>query len=423
MTVSKSPFEKEGDLNSSEGMLSPYRVLDLADEKGLICGKLLGDLGADVIKVERPGGDAARCLGPFFHDEPHPEKSLFWLAYNTSKRGITLNIESSDGQAIFKRLVKTADVVVESFAPGHLGKLGLGYADLQKINPGIILVSISAFGQSGPYKDYKAPDIVAWAMGGNMAPFGEIDRPPIRIGYHSQAYLNAGADAAAGALLGIFSGEGQHIDVSVQEAVVNCTEHITSRWDLMKFLQNRVDGPGTPGLRVTRIWPCKDGFISWFYWEGVMSLTTNLPLVKWIESEGMADEFITQFDWSKFGPETPRDAIDRIEAPTAKFFLSHTKAELFEGAIHRNVQVYPVSTAADILADPQLTSRKFWTEVEHPELGTSLPYPGAFAAASEAPPRITRRAPLIGEHNSEIFEADLGFSHEQILMLKQAGVI
>ena len=381
----------------SERMLSPYRVLDLADEKGLICGKLLGDLGADVIKVERPGGDTARCLGPFYHDEPHPEKSLFWMAYNTSKRGITLNIDSSDGQAIFRRLVKTADVVVESFSPGYMAKLGLGYEDLQKINPGIILVSISPFGQSGPYKDYKAPDIVAWAMGGEMAPFGEIDRPPIRIGYHSQAYLNAGADAAAGVLLGIFSrgngGEGQHIDVSIQEAVVNCTEHITSRWDLIKYLQNRIDGPGTPGLRVTRIWPCKDGFVSWFYWEGVMSLPTNVPLIKWMESEGMADEFILKFDWSKFGPETLRADIDRIEATTARFFQAHTKAELFEGAIQSNVQVYPVSTAADMLADSQLASRKFWVNIDHPELGVSLPYPGAFAAASEA--RRGSRAALL----------------------------
>jgi benzylsuccinate CoA-transferase BbsE subunit len=411
----------------SQGMLSSYRVLDLADEKGLICGKILGDLGADVLKIEKPGGDPARCLGPFFHDDPHPEKSLFWFAFNTSKRGITLDIESADGRELFKRLVKMADVIVESFPPGYLDNLGLGYTDLEKINTGIILVSISPFGQSGPYRDYKAPDIVAWATGGEMAPFGDIDRPPLRIGYHSQAYLNAGADAAAGALLAIYSrwntGEGQHIDVSIQEAVVHCTEHITSRWDLIKFLQNRVDGPGSVGLRLTRIWPCKDGFVSWFYWEGVMSLPTNVPMVKWIESQGMADEFILKFDWSKFGSETSRDAIERIEAVTAKFFLSHTKAELFEGAIQRNVQVYPVSTAPDMLDDAQLISRKFWVEMDHPELGASLIYPGSFAMASEAPPRINRRAPLIGEHNQEIYEGELGLSHEQLLMLKQAGVI
>ncbi|MEE8419571.1 MAG: CoA transferase, partial [Dehalococcoidales bacterium] len=139
----------------SEGMLSPYRVLDLTDEKGLLCGKILGDLGADVIKIERPGGDPARRLGPFYKNEPDPEKSLFWFALNTSKRGITLDIETAGGQEIFKQLVKGADFVIESFSPGYLDKLGLGYPALEKINPGLILVSITPFGQTGPYRDWK----------------------------------------------------------------------------------------------------------------------------------------------------------------------------------------------------------------------------------------------------------------------------
>ena len=180
----------------AEGMLSTYRVLDLTDEKGLLCGKLMGDLGADVIKIERPGGDAARQLCPFYHDEPDPEKSLFWFALNTSKRGITLDIETLDGQGIFRRLVEDADFVIESFPPGYLDKLGLGYSDLEKINPKVIMVSIAPFGHTGPYKDWKTSDIVAWAMGGQMAPCGEPDRPPYKVSYHSQAYLNAGLDAA-----------------------------------------------------------------------------------------------------------------------------------------------------------------------------------------------------------------------------------
>jgi len=149
-------------------MLSPYRVLDLTDEKGLLCGKLLGDLGADVIKIERPGGDPARNLGPFYHGEADPEKSLFWFAFNTSKRGITLDIETTDGQEIFKRLVKGSDFVIESFPPGYMDQPGLGYSVLEKVNPRVIMVSITPFGPTGPYKDYKAPDIVAWAMGAQM---------------------------------------------------------------------------------------------------------------------------------------------------------------------------------------------------------------------------------------------------------------
>jgi len=410
-------------------MLSPYRILDLAGEMGLFCGKALGDLGADVIKIEPPGGDPARRIGPFYHDNLDPEKSLFWFAYNTSKRGITLNLETADGRDIFKRLVKTADVVIETYSPGYLDRLGLGYQDLDKMKPGIILVSITPFGQTGPYKDWKAPDVVAWAMGGEMAPFGDADRPPIRIGYHSQAYLNAGADGAMGALMALIhranTGEGQQVDVSIQEAVVHCTEHITSAWDLRKMVRKRNPekvGANAPA-RLTRLWRCKDGYVSWFYWGGVMSVRTNVPLVKWMESEGMADDYILNYDWEKFGNDTTQEEVDRIEATTARFFLSHTKAELFEGAVRTNTQVYPVNTPADMLVDKQLSSRHFWVEVEHPELGTKLTYPGAFAASNEAPPRITRRAPLIGEHNEDIYEGELGMSRGELVRLKQAGVI
>jgi crotonobetainyl-CoA:carnitine CoA-transferase CaiB-like acyl-CoA transferase len=411
------------------GMLSPYRILDLAGEMGLMCGKLLGDLGADVIKIEPPGGDPARRIGPFYHDIPDPEKSLFWFAYNTSKRGITLNIETADGRDIFRRLVKTADVVVETFAPGYLEKLGLGYQDLDKIKPGIILVSITPFGQTGPYKDWKAPDIVAWAMGGEMAPFGDADRPPIRISYHSQAYLNAGADGAMGALMALFhranTGEGQQVDVSIQEAVVHCTEHITSGWDLRKGMRKRNPDKHVAGPmpRTTKLWPCKDGYVSWFFWGGVMSARTAVPLVRWMESEGMADDYMLNIDWDKFGDSMTQEEIDRIEPVVAKFFLSHTKAELFAGALRTNTQVYPVSTPADMLVDEQLASRKFWVQVEHPELGTSITYPGSFAASNEAPPRISRRAPLIGEHNQEILGDELGISRSDLIVLKQAGVI
>jgi benzylsuccinate CoA-transferase BbsE subunit len=409
-----------------EGMLSSYRALDLTDEKGLLCGKILGDLGADVIKIERPGGDPARNLGPFYHDEPDPEKSLFWFALNTSKRGITLNIETTDGQDIFKRLVKSADFVIESFPPGYMEEIGLGYSDLEKINPGVIMVSITPFGQTGPYKDYKISDIVAWAMGGEMAPFGDPDRPPTRISHHSQAYLHAGNDGAQGALTALYhrwnTGEGQQVDVSIHEAVVQCTEHITSGWDLKKTIQKRGEGGGF-GPHLTQLWPCKDGYVSWFYWGGPMSLRTNVPMVKWMESEGMADDFLKEFDWSTFGMDTSQEEMNRIEEPTAKFFLAHTKTELFEGALKNGVQLYPVSTPADMLESPQLAARNFWQEVEHPELGTSITYPGAFANASEAPPRISRRAPLIGEHNQEIYEEELGISKEKLLVLKQAGVI
>ena len=410
------------------GMLGPYRVLDLADEKGLLCGKVLGDLGADVIKVERPGGDAARNLGPFYHDEPHPEKSLFWLAYNTSKRGITLNIETADGREIFRRLASKADFVIETFPPGHLDRLGLGYSALAKLNPRLIMVSITAFGQTGPYKDYQTADLVAWAMGGEMELMGEPDRPPFRISHHSQAYLHAGTDGAMGALAALSqrwaTGEGQHVDVSVLESVAQCTENGPFIWDIWQELRKRGEDARGGNHRATRIWPCKYGYVSWSHGGGRSRLAPSLPLVKWMEEEGFADDFMRTFDWMRPNfNETTQEEMDRIEAPTARFFLAHTKAELLKGAIERQVMLYPVATAPDLLANAQLSARQFWEEIDHPELETRLKYPGAFAVSSEAPPRIRRRAPLVGEHNLEVYEGEIGIRRRDLLALMQAGVI
>jgi len=403
-------------------VLSPYRVLDLTDEKGLLCGKLLGDLGADVIKIEPPGGDPARNIGPFYHDEVDPEKSLFWWAFNTSKRGITLDIETSDGQETFKKLVKTADFVIESFSPGYMDGLGLGYSALEKINPGIIMVSITPFGQTGPYKDYKASDIVAWAMGGVMYQHGDADRPPIRISHHSQSYLHAAAEASVGAMVALhfrkLTGEGQQVDVSIQECVARCTTQAhTAYWDIVRVIQGR-----GRLLLISEIWPCKDGYVSFRYWGGPYAKRWNSPLVDWMDEEGMAGDYLRNFDWEALNlaampEETPEARIERMKEivgrlvePTRKFFMTHTKAELLEGALKRRVMLYPVSTSKDILESVQLAAREFWVELEHPELGTRIKYPGAFTKTSDAPPRMKCRAPLIGEHNAEILDKELGIS-------------
>jgi crotonobetainyl-CoA:carnitine CoA-transferase CaiB-like acyl-CoA transferase len=413
---------------NDEIMLSPYRVLDLADEKGLLCGKILGDLGADVIKIEKPGGDPSRKLGPFYHDIPDPEKSLFWFAFNTSKKGITLDIEKPEGQNILKNLVKNADFVIESFSPGYLDTLGLGYSSLEKINPGIIMVSITPFGQTGPYRDWKTADIVAWAMGGDMAPWGDADRPPIHFSHHSQAYLHAGSDGAQGALTALYyrwaTGEGQQVDVSIQESVVHCLEHITGNWDIRQAIQKRGgESMMSEKHRTTLIWPCKDGYVSWSH-GGNSVLSPSLPLIKWMESEGVTSDFLKKFDWERPDfADISQEEMDQIEKPTAKFFLERTKAELLEGAVKYRIMLYPVATVNDLLESPQLKSRNFWQEIDHPELGTTLTYPGAFAVMSESPPRISRRAPLIGEHNNEIYRGELGMTEEELALLKRSGVI
>lgn len=410
-----------------EGMLSPYRILDLTDEKGLMCGKVMGDLGADVIKIERPGGDFTRNIGPFYHDEPDPEKSLFWFSFNANKRGLTLDIETADGQDIFKKLVKSADIIVESFPPGHMDKIGLGYSVLEKINPGLSLISITPFGQTGPYRDYKISDVVAWALGGYMYSVGDDDRAPVRIGLYCQSYLHAGGQAAQAAMMALYyremTGEGQFVDVSIRDSITRCTpERITMYWDFNKRVARR--GGGGRMLSIRRIWPCKDGYVYAIYWGGRFASRWNSPLVRWMESEGLATDFIKNLDWDSFNMmDITQEVKNNIEELTLKLFRKFTMAEILEGALKHNAQVYPFATTADIANNPQLASRDFWVEVDHPELGTSITYPGPFAQNTELPPRIFRRAPLIGEHNEEIYEKELGISKEKILILKQAKVI
>jgi crotonobetainyl-CoA:carnitine CoA-transferase CaiB-like acyl-CoA transferase len=412
-----------------KAMLSPYRVIDLTDERGLMCGKILGDMGADIIKIEKPGGDPARNIGPFYHDEPDPEKSLFWFSLNTSKRGITLNIETVDGQEILKQLIKTADFVIESFPPGYLDKLGLGYKEMEKLKPGIIMVSITPFGQNGPYKDYKSSDIVAWAMSGEMSGWGDIDRPPVRISNTPQSYLNAGADAVIGALVALYergnSGEGQHIDVSIQESLSLLDgDNRNPFWVHLGIARKRDDSEmPNASHSTTRLYPCKDGWVSWSH-QGASVLGPSLPLVKWMQEEGMSTEFLDTFDWKR--PDfmsLSQEEMNEIEEPTAKFFVTKTKAELLKGAVNRGIMLYPVATTADMLEDEQLAARNFWVDVEHPELGVTITYPGAFGLCSETPQVISRRSPLIGEHNLEIYHDEMGISREKLVILKQAGII
>lgn len=415
-----------------EGMLSPYRVLDLTDEKGHMCGKLLGDMGADVIKVERPGGDLARNMGPFYHDEIDPEKSLYWFALNNNKRGITLNLETADGQEIFKKLVKTADFVIESYPVGYLDKLGIGYQALAKINPKIIMASITPFGQTGPYKDYKGSDIVAWAMSGQAYGTGDPDRGPLRISHHPQCYFSAGASAADGVLMALYqrniTGEGQLVDISIQEALTPYTFAATSRWDMEKLPIMRT-GPASPSW----LFETKDHGTSLYM---ITAAKGNPALVKWMDEEGMASEEIKKVNWDQFNlqilsmqgtMEEKKAKGEAMQEPLLNmiraFYKTHTKKELFEHGMHIGVAIYPQSTVKDMAEDDQLAFRKFWTDVEHPELGAKIRYPGAFAQTAELTPKITRRAPLIGEHNKEIYEKELGISKEKLIILKESGVI
>jgi len=411
-----------------EGMLSPYRLLDLADEQGYMCGKLMADMGADVIKIEPPGGDPSRRLGPFFHDEPHPEKSLSWFAYNVAKRSITLNLDKEDGREIFKKLVATADFVVESFGPGYIDRLGLGYSELGRIHPGLIMISITPFGPAGPYRDSKGSDIVLWSLGLHMLPYGDDDRPPVRVTGELQAYLNAGAQAAAAAAIALHyrsvTGEGQLITISIQECISRLA--IIGTWDVNKRPIRRGPVVNLAGntIRARYVWPCKDGDVVMLLGGGPLNVARVKILLDWMEEEGMLNDYLRNFDWLNFDyTVTSQEVIDNISEPILEFFAKHTKEELFLGAIKRRLMLYQVSTVEDISNSAQLTSRDYWVELEHPELDTKIKYPGAFTKSTLLPPRLRCRAPLIGEHNDEIYCSELGISREALIVLKQAGIM
>lgn len=419
-----------------QSALGPFRVLDLADEKGVLCTKLLADLGADVIKVEPPGGDSTRNIGPFYKDDPHPEKSLHWFTYNTNKKSITLDIQTREGQKLFKRLAETADFLVETFPPGHLDELGLGYSTLSNLNPRLIMTSITPFGQKGPYAHYKATDLVGVSMGGMVRLFGEIEGPPVRISA-PQFYFLGSTHGAMGSMVAHYhremTGEGQQVDVSCQQAVLLAGRISSETWDLIK-VNSRGAGPNMVVPRPPPLDPlhapfvrqCKDGHVVAFFGGGASAaiVKSSRELVAMANQDGFALD-LKDFEWEKMDASTTtQEAITERNEMLEQFLITKTKAELFDEAMKREIFLIPVNTVKDIAESPQLQSRAYWKQVEHPELDDSIAYPGWPVKWTELPPYSPqRRAPLTGEHNREVYEEELGLSKEQLALLKTKGVI
>jgi crotonobetainyl-CoA:carnitine CoA-transferase CaiB-like acyl-CoA transferase len=408
-------------------VLKGCRALDLTDENGFLCGKILADLGVDVIKVEKPGGDPVRQRGPFWADTPHPEKSLYWFAYNSNKRGITLDIEADKGQEIFKELVKTADFIIESFPPGFMDSLGLGYSALDGIKKGIILTSITPFGQAGLYRDYQASDIVIMGMAGILYQTGDPDRPPVQISL-PQACLHAGADAAVGTMIAYYhremSGEGQQVDISMQQSAAWFLANAIPLWELSGVALKRAGAfRWTVNSMQRQVWPCQDGYVFFFMVGGRAGAKSFHELVSWMDKEGMANQYLRSIDWETLDMfKVSQEVVDQISQPIEKFFLAHTKKEIARGAAERSISICPLSSMADLLNDGQLESRNFWVEIAHPELNTKITYPREFVKSSQESCATRFRAPLIGEHNGEIY-GQIGLSKKELAGLKKDGII
>ncbi|MGE0821833.1 MAG: CaiB/BaiF CoA transferase family protein [Candidatus Binatia bacterium] len=413
-------------------MLSPYRVLDLTTERGLLCGQILGDLGADVIKVEPPGGSPARQLGPFYQDQPHPDRSLYWWAYNRNKRSITLNLETKEGRALLQRLATTAHFFIESDNPGSLAERGCGFADLAAINPALVYVSITPFGQDGPKAHYADSDLVILAAGGPLVLSGDEDRPPVRVSV-PQGYAHASGQAAAAALIAHHerqrSGHGQHVDVSAQQAVIQATQSSILAGPLGERDFERLAGGVKMGpLNVRLVWPAKDGYVSMAFLFGSAIGHFSRRLMEWVCEEGFCDTETRDKDWVAFGRVflgAPEDLAeyDRLVGIVSTFSKSKTKAELLHGALTRGLLIAPILTTEEVLQSEQLAAREYWQSLPHPELNHTVGYPGPFAKFSVSPIRYRRRPPTIGEHNREVYTDELGLTESQLAELQRSGVI
>ncbi len=402
----------------AEQALSDARVLDLTWYiAGPFCTKLLADYGADVIKIEKPGeGDPARRMGPFFKDDPHPEKSGLFLYLNTNKKGITLNLKSETGKKIFKELVKDADILVESFSPGVMERLGLGFEELEKINPKLVMTSISNFGQTGPYRDYKTSDLITFAMGGAMNQTGVPDRPPVHVARNLKL-CECGWLAATGTLGAWWGarrdGIGEHVDVSLMEALLGSTDRRDTNlltYAYTGFTTKRTNPTeGRMMIIPGGYFPCKDGWVIFVCtipsWPKLGTLLGRPDLHK-------DPRFQNLFDLTH---------ASEIDGMVLEWLAERTKQQAAEEGQAMDIAVTPINTPKDVVNDKHLRERGFWIEIDHPVTGR-LTYPGAPIDMGEGGFKVRMPAPLLGQHNKEVY-GKLGYTGEDLVRLRERGVI
>jgi len=397
-----------------ETALEDVTVIDLTyDIAGPYCTKMLADFGANVIKVEELlCGDKARRMGPFPRDIPHPEKSGLFLFHNTNKWGITLNIGTKTGGEILKALVADADILVENFPPGRMAGLGLGYERLRAINPGLVMTSISSFGQTGDYRDYKATDVVEYALGGFMFLSGDPDREPLQVTLCQAQYM-AARNAVLATLVALFyqraTGEGQYVDVSTMESVTSQPPFYINQYTYTGAIASR--GPKYEDVVDGAYLACRDGYVT---------LTTGggQPFGEFADFLGLPELKDPKFA-NRIQRALNSDELAALVEPKLKEWNKH---EFFHSGMKHGFVFGVAQSPEDIVNCPQLAAREYFQEVEHPEAGR-LEYPGACFDMRETPFQIRRPAPLLGQHNEEVFCRLLGYSRQELVKLREMGVI
>lgn len=391
-------------------LLAGIRVVEAAQGiSGPLAGKYYAALGADVLKVEPPAGDWARRAGPFPGDLPHPEKSGLYLYLNTGKRGVTLNLDTATGVGIFRRLAADADILIYGGPAGYLEARGLGWGELSALNPRLVVVSVTDFGADGPYRDFKGGELIAQALGGVLYLSGHPDREPLKVGGNTIQYL-AGYLAFTGSLIAYYhaaaTGEGQPVEVSLLESAVFAHHYANLEWAFKgEVKRRRRDQSPTyrtgDGGYVTLSIIYRDA-----YWPTLMRLIGRPELI----------------DDPRFGDQASRrDHWAEIDAVLAEYFLTQKAEEFYHRAQAERVPVGYLCTPADLLASPQYRARGFFREVDHPVAGR-LTYPGIPFKLDEADCELGR-APLLGEHNEEVYCGRLGYSKAELAALRDRNVI
>jgi crotonobetainyl-CoA:carnitine CoA-transferase CaiB-like acyl-CoA transferase len=376
---------------------------------------LLADFGANVIKIERPGmGDTTRRMGPFLNDEPDNEKSGTFFYLNTNKSSITLNLETESGRNLFLKLLGKADIVIENFAPGTMSALGLAYESLVKIKPQIIMTSISGFGQTGPYRDYKATNLVTFGLSGAMytsRPATHTSRRPVVEGGQQAEYttgLLSFVATVAAMINKMDTGKGTWIDMSALECLASTLGANISEYPYLG-LSRKTNPFAIHGYPIGYSVPCKDGWISLTPGLGG---APNIPLL--IEqTELLENPLFTKPAQRMAEPEK----FDELLTPWLK---EHGKWEITKQAQELKLAFTPVLSPGELMDDEQLKAKKFFVETEHATMG-KVTYPGAPFRLSKTPARIGK-APLLGEDNEAIYRG-LGFSKEDLLILREQGII
>ena len=381
--------------------LAGLRVVDLTDETGHLAGRILADLGAEVLKVEPPDGDATRRRGPFVGGEPHPDAGAQWLARNLGKRSVVLDLDAAADRERLHALLREADVLLETCAPEALDRLGLGAAALAALNPRLVVCSITPYGRSGPKAGLRGSDLTALAASGNLFMTGDAERAPVRCSMPVTHYHGA-AEAALGVLFALWhrdrTGRGQHVDVALQELMLMPNMTHPAQAALQGYRGQRSGNFNRVGETTQQeIWPCKDGFVSFALRGGPARIPGLIAITKYLDEHGMAPPVLKDRDWSKYNSNLlTQTEVDAIAAPFAAFFKTKTMQELYDAACSRRLMLAPANTEREILQSRQLAARAYFTErTPSPARAERVQLPARFAQFPLA--RVGERAPALGD--------------------------